>query len=144
MIRFIQAADTLALRSLVLRDELPAEQCTFAEDQLPTTFHLGYFTEKQELVCILTCQQEKHGKLSGICYRLRGMATDPAHLRKGYAKQLLAATETHLSTQLEARYLWFNAREIAFPFYQALGFEFMSDIFDIPGIGPHKEMFKLL
>lgn len=144
MIRFIKPEDTLALRSLVLRAGLPTAQCAFDQDQLATTFHLGYFNENQELIAVLTCQKENHGKLSGDCYRLRGMATHPKELRKGYAKLLMEAAEEHLRTQLQARYLWFNAREIAFNFYLAIGYEFMSDSFAIPGIGPHKEMFKLL
>lgn len=144
MIRFISAAETLGLRSLVLRDELAPEQCLLDQDMEHTTFHLGYFSENQELVSILTCQKENHGKLSGDCYRLRGMATHPAHLRKGYGKLLMQAAAAHIQTALQGRYLWFNAREIAFPFYEALGYEFMSDSFEIPGIGTHKEMFKLL
>jgi len=144
MVRFIHANQTLPLRSLVLRNGMAESSCINAEDSEPSTFHLGYFTEEKELVCILSCQLDKHGKLNGTTYRLRGMATHPDHTRKGYAKALVEAAEIHLSTQLDARYLWFNAREIAFPFYEALGYEFMSDSFDIPGIGPHKEMFKLL
>jgi len=144
MVRFIQPNQTLPLRSLVLRNGMPESDCVNVEDPDPSSFHLGYFTEEQELVCVLSCQLDKHGKLNGKTYRLRGMATHPDHLRKGYAKALVQAAETHLSTQLDVRYLWFNAREIAFPFYEALGYEFMSDLFDIPGIGPHKEMFKLL
>ena len=144
MIRFISAEQTLPLRSLVLRDSLPLEECTFAQDNDLTTFHLGLFTESQELICILTCQKENHGKLPHDAYRLRGMATHPNHHRKGYASQLLQAAESHIKTQLEVDYLWFNAREIAFAFYLSQGFEFMSELFEIPGIGPHKEMFKLL
>ena len=144
MVRFIQPNQTLPLRSLVLRNGQPEADCVFIEDKAPTTFHLGYFSETEQLVCVLTCQLDKHGKLNGTTYRLRGMATHPDHLRKGYGKALVEAAEVHLRTQLGARYLWLNAREIAFPFYSALGYEFMSDMFDIAGIGPHKEMFKLL
>jgi predicted GNAT family N-acyltransferase len=144
MIRFIKPEQTLPLRSLVLRSGLPEDQCIFDHDLLPTTFHMGYFDESDRLVCILTCMKENHGKLPKAGYRLRGMATHPDHLRKGYAGDLLKAAELHLKTQLQIDYLWFNARSVAFPFYEKLGFEFMSDEFDIPGIGPHKEMFKLL
>ncbi|MHC8949796.1 GNAT family N-acetyltransferase [Sphingobacterium hungaricum] len=143
MIRFIQAKDTLPLRSLVLRNGLAENECYFDQDKLDDTFHLGYYHEDQ-LVCILTCQKENHGKLPKDAYRLRGMATHPDFLRKGYAKTTLDAAMEHLKTQLQIDYLWFNARKNAFPFYERMGFEFMSDEFDIPGIGPHKEMFKFL
>ncbi|WP_022829316.1 GNAT family N-acetyltransferase [Sphingobacterium paucimobilis] len=143
MIRFITAEQTLQLRSLVLRGSLPTTECMFDHDLYPTTFHMGYY-EGDDLVCILTCMQENHGKLPKSAYRLRGMATAPEGRRKGYAAQLLGAAMEHLRSQLHIEYLWFNARVIAFPFYEALGFEYMSDEFDIPGIGPHREMFKML
>lgn len=146
MILLISKEETLPLRSEVLRKGLAPSECYMPEDQNPDTFHLGYFTDEKsdKPVCILSCQKESHGKLPGIGYRLRGMATDPAHTRKGYAKALIEELQTQLKNEREADYLWFNAREIAFPFYEALGFEFMSDMFEIAGIGPHKEMFKML
>lgn len=144
MIRFITAEQTIPLRALVLRQDLPIEESSFVGDDLETTFHLGYFDEDDILTCILTCVKENHGKLPKDAYRLRGMATHPDHRRKGYAADLLAATITHLKEQLGIDYLWFNARKIAFPFYESSGFEFMSDEFDIPTAGPHREMFKLL
>ena len=144
MIRFISAEQTLPLRSLVLRNGLPEEQCLFDHDMLPTTFHLGYFNEEHELTCILTCMKENHGKIPKESYRLRGMATHPMHRRKGHAAALLMAATEYLKNELEIEYLWFNARTIAFPFYEALGFEFISDEFDIPGSGPHREMYKYL
>lgn len=144
MIRFITADQTLPLRSLVLRNGLPEAECIFAHDMLPSTFHLGYFDENNELLCILTCMRENHGKIPKDAYRLRGMATHPDHRRQGYAAELLHAAIEHLKSQLGIEYLWFNARTIAFPFYEALGFGFISDEFDIPGIGPHREMYKYL
>lgn len=144
MIRFITAEQTLPLRSLVLRNGLSEAECLFPHDTLPSTFHLGYFDENNELLCILTCMRENHGKISKDAYRLRGMATHPDHRRQGYAAELLHAAIEYLKSQLGIEYLWFNARTIAFPFYEALGFEFISDEFDIPGIGPHREMYKYL
>ena len=144
MIRFITAEETLPLRSIVLRNGLPLDQCLGPHDLLPTTFHLGYYSEQNELVCILTCMKENHGKLPKDAYRLRGMATHPDYRRKGYAADLLVAAIAHLSSQLQVEYLWFNARKIAFPFYEALGFEYMSDEFEMPEIGTHREIFKML
>lgn len=144
MIRFITTEDTIPLRSSVLRNGLPIKESYFDGDNAPSTFHLGFFTEENQLVCILTCKKDNHGKLPKDAYRLRGMATHPDHRRKGYAAQLLHAAIVHIKTQLHVDYLWFNARVDAFPFYESLGFEFMSEEFDIPTAGPHREMFKLL
>lgn len=144
MIRFITTQQTIPLRSMVLREGLPIEECYFDGDNAQTTFHLGYFNENEELVCILSCMKDNHGKLAKDAYRLRGMATHPDHRRKGYAAELLTACVEHVKNQLGTEYLWFNAQKRAFPFYEALGFEFMSDEFDIPTAGPHREMFKYL
>lgn len=144
MIRFITADQTLALRSMVLREGFPIEASHFDGDSDSSTFHLGYFDDNEELVCILSCMKDNHGKLPKDAYRLRGMATHPNHQRKGYAAVLLTACIEHIKKQLNVEYLWFNAQKRAFSFYEALGFEFMSDEFDIPTAGPHREMFKHL
>ncbi len=141
MIRFITVQDTLALRSQVLQSGKSEHLCINPEDLKPDSFHLGYYDEQNLLICVLTCQQTNHPKLPHTGYRLRGMATHPDARRKGYAKALLEAAISHLKTQLHADYLWFNARAVAYPFYEQLGFEYMSDEFEMPGIGLHKEMF---
>jgi hypothetical protein len=39
-----------------------------------------------------------------------------------------------------AKYLWCHAREIAYPFYEKMGFRYISEPFDIPIIGVHRTM----
>lgn len=141
MIRFIKAEDTLAIRSQVLQKGKDPQLCLNPEDNNPDSFHLGYFDDQDKLVCILTIHKTSHPKLPHTGYRLRGMATLPEGRRKGYANQLLNAAIEHLKTQLHADYLWFNARKVAYAFYESMGFEYMSDEFEIADIGPHKEMF---
>lgn len=144
MIRFINTAQTIALRLSVLREGLPIEESRFTEDDLPTTFHLGYYDENENLISTLSCVKENHGKLPKSAYRLRCITTHPEHRRKGYATELLTACVEHIKNQLNIEYIWFNAQKRAFPFYESLGFEFMSDDFDIPTAGIHREMFKFL
>lgn len=71
------------------------------------------------------------------------MAVDPLHHRKGIGGKLLVEGERMLLAR-QADLLWFNARENAFKFYESMGFRYASEIFDIPGVGPHKVMFKKL
>ena len=141
MIRFISTQDTLPLRSLVLQSGKPLEQCINPEDDKPDSFHLGYFNEENQLCCILTVHQTNHPKLPHTGYRLRGMACHPDARRKGYAKELLQAAIEHIQTQLHGDYFWMNARKVAYPFYESMGFECFSDEFELPGIGLHKEMY---
>jgi ribosomal protein S18 acetylase RimI-like enzyme len=68
------------------------------------------------------------------------MATYPEFQSKGLGSQLLRFAFAYLQEK-EVAYVWCNAREAAFPFYQNLGFIFISESFEIPGIGPHKAMY---
>lgn len=140
MIKFISADDVLPLRSLVLRSGAPLDSCRMDVDQLETTFHMGYYEDRQ-LVCILTCQLEDLEEYNDIGYRLRGMATHPDFTKKGIGSQLLTAAIDHLIHELKADYLWCNARRVAYSFYLNLGFEILSEEFEIPVIGPHKVMY---
>lgn len=141
MIKFISAEDTLPLRSAVLRNgDLPAN-CYFEADLLPSSFHMGYFHDSGELICILTCQLEAMEGYSGLGYRLRGMATHPQWKGKGIGSELLRTAIGHLSNELQADYVWCNARKAAYSFYLTLGFEMLSEEFEIAGIGPHKVMY---
>ncbi|WP_099366662.1 GNAT family N-acetyltransferase [Sphingobacterium sp. 1.A.4] len=141
MIRFIKTEDTLALRSEVLQRGKALELCINPEDDKPDSFHLGYFDEEGKLQSVLTIHQTNHPKLPHTGYRLRGMATAAEARRKGYGKQLLKAAIDHIQTQLHGDYLWLIAREIAYPFYEDMGFEYFSDEYDIPNVGLHKEMY---
>lgn len=140
MIRRITADEVLPLRSRVLRNGLPPSACRFETDRLSTTFHMGYFLADDTLVSVLSCQLESLEGYEGVGYRLRGMATDTDSRGKGYGSRLLQHTIVYLSAEIQADYLWCNARRAAYGFYRNLGFQILSDEFEIPGIGPHRVM----
>ena len=150
MVRFISAKEVLPLRSAVLRNHLPEPQCVFPTDEIQGAFHLGYFLE-DELVCIASFQPNDHpGQVTatsrlqaGEGYQLRGMATDPRYNGMGYGAAVVNFAKDHLKN-LQASYLWCNARKVAVGFYEKLGFIVVSEEFDIPGIGPHFEMLARL
>jgi predicted GNAT family N-acyltransferase len=140
MIRFIQAADVLPLRAAVLRNgqRLPKD-CVFAGDNDPESFHIGV-EQDGKIVCVASFLPQAREGYQGKGCQLRGMATYPDHQSKGLGSQLVRFALAHLQ-QNAVDYIWCNAREAAFPFYQNLGFIFISESFDIPGIGPHKAMY---
>lgn len=144
MIKFIATEDTLPLRSKVLRDGAPIAECYFQTDDLETTFHMGYVSTAGDLAAVVTCLLEPVEGYEGLGYRIRGMATDPDWQGKGIGTALLTATIDYLTTGLLADYIWCHGRRIAYGFYQHLGFEPLSEEFEIPGIGPHKVMFLKL
>lgn len=139
MIKFISSEDTLAVRSPVLREGADPQLCIFDGDEDEFSFHLGYFIE-DELVCVASFHQREKDGFSGLAYQLRGMATVFAHQGKGIGNQLVNFSIVYLRGQ-KANYIWCNARKAAFAFYSGLGFEFISEEFDIPKIGLHRSMY---
>lgn len=156
-IEIVDSEMILNLRQKVLRPRSSIEQCRFPEDKNPLGFHLGLFvTEKQTdlvslpvLVSIGSFHPERSELLEaqiGVSvrpYRLRGMATDTAYAGRGYGSQILQTGENQLKEK-GVDLLWFNARQVAYRFYSRLGYQFFGNEFDMPGIGPHKIMYKAI
>lgn len=142
MVKYITAQETLPLRSSVLRNNLPLDNCVFPGDDIIGGFHLGNFVG-EKLVCIATFFPESYQEVQGVGFRLRGMATDPLFTGKGYGADLIKfAIEALTST--DAAYIWCNARSSAVNFYKKLEFEIVSDEFEVPSIGPHFNMIRQL
>lgn len=140
MIKFIKTQDVLPIRNIVLREgKLADEACFFLNDDAEDTFHLGFFVD-EELVSVATFHRQTRPGFIGEAFQLRGMATLSNYQGKGFGNQLLNFAIVYLRGQ-KLNYIWCNAREKAFRFYQSLGFEFISEAFEIPGIGLHKAMY---
>lgn len=141
VVKFIKAAETYPLRLKVLRPGGIEEDCHFPNDRLEGAFHFGVHYNGDRIT-VASFYPEKHPALNAWKpYRLRGMATDPDHQGKGAGKRLMLFAMEHLKAQ-KADLVWCNARLVAVPFYERLGFEKTGDQFDIPGIGPHFLMFR--
>lgn len=140
MIKFILTEDTLNIRNEVLREgKIDPAACRFQTDDLPGTFHLGYFQEN-ELLSIASFHPQNQAAYSGIGYQLRGMATLPRYQGKGLGNQLLNFAIVYLKGQ-KVNYLWCNGRKNALRFYQSIGFEIVSEEFELDNIGPHRVLY---
>ncbi|MXV52765.1 GNAT family N-acetyltransferase [Pedobacter sp. HMF7647] len=154
MIKFISGEDTLHIRNQVLRNNLlTPQECIFSGDDEAGSFHLGYFDD-EKLVCIATFHKQNIVERPELfpqvsshlnndnknVYRLRGMATLPEYRGKGIGNQLVNFAIVYLRGQ-KVNDLWCDARKVAYRFYKSLGFEFISEEFEIPNIGPHKVMY---
>lgn len=140
MIKFIAVEDLLDVRNDVLRDgRLKPEECIFPTDNIEGAFHLGYYANN-ELACIASFHPQSYGEFQGAGYQLRGMATIAKYQGKGYGNQLVNFAIVYLRG-LKANYVWCNARKAAVRFYMNLGFEIVSEEFEVPGIGPHYVMY---
>lgn len=142
-IRMISAEEVWPLRHKVLRPHQDLQASIYPQDKWPTTFHVGAFADGN-LVGIATFHEEAYPTLKAqLPYRLRGMGTD-FHLHgKGVGRKVLEKGIQELVNR-NCDLLWCNAREVAFPFYERLGLSYEGPLFDIPGIGPHKVMYKYL
>jgi GNAT superfamily N-acetyltransferase len=72
------------------------------------------------------------------------MATATELQGAGIGAALLAFAEDYLRKNSGARLFWCNARVRAVPFYVKHGWVPASEIFQIPGVGPHQKLFKRL
>ncbi|MBS1527306.1 MAG: GNAT family N-acetyltransferase [Bacteroidetes bacterium] len=140
MIRFIPVEDTLAIRNAVLREgKLTLDQCRWPGDEKEQSFHLGYF-ENDKLICIATFHPQSYKDFPGAGYQLRGMATIDGCRGKGIGNKLLNFAIVYLRGQ-KANYIWCNARKNALKFYISIGFEVISDEFEVPNIGLHRVLY---
>lgn len=151
-VRFISCADCFDLRSRILRPGQDAAINHYAEDNLPTTFHVGVLAEMHTNIFAVDkivsngtfmAMSHKYFPEAVKPYRLRGMATDSDFQGQGLGTKILNFAQAHLISE-NCDLLWFNARVSAFQFYEKNGFQVIGELFDIAGAGPHKVMYKWL
>lgn len=143
-VRPVTPAETRPLRQLVLRPGQPTESSFYPGDDHPLTVHLGAFLQDQLVgIASLYAERRDTGKAQGPGWRLRGMASAPEVRGRGVGRALLQASVEHVARRGGGE-LWCNARMPAVPFYAASGFEVVSEQFDIPDIGPHVVMRRMV
>ncbi len=136
----VSAEDIRPLRHRVLR---PGQ--AFLETRYPgddAGVHFGAF-DGDRLVGIASLYEEDRVDGPAGGWRLRGMATDPDVRGAGYGAALLVACVEQVAGAGGTE-LWCNARMVAVGFYRKGGFEVVSEEFDVPGIGPHVVMTRLV
>jgi predicted GNAT family N-acyltransferase len=142
IIKQISTEETIEVRHPVLRAGRPRVDCYFDGDDDATTFHMGIFNETQ-LVGVATFIERNYPGLSGKQIQLRGMAVLESQQGKGLGEQLLKKAEKMVLVK-NFQTIWCNARVIAVPFYEKLGYKKNSEPFEIPPIGIHFVMKKEL
>ena len=144
MIRKISAEETYPVRQQVLRPGRPATEVFFEGDLEADTFHLGYF-DADEIVGVATYVARKNSFFeTDLQYQLRGMAVLPDYRGKNIGQALLLHGEKLLKNDHSEILLWFNAREVAIPFYKKYGYEAIGEPFMIPNVCMHIVMHKNL
>lgn len=142
--RFISPPETRSLRHRVLWPHLPEpEVCVIDIDNREDAFHVGVFDEER-LISIGSFFAMSSPRLEmNLQYRLRAMATDPDYRRMHAGEKLIDFAIDKLRSD-GVQVLWCDARLIAVPFYESLGFNKQPDVYEVPLIGPHHFMWKEL
>ncbi|MEL7485119.1 MAG: GNAT family N-acetyltransferase, partial [Planctomycetota bacterium] len=75
--------------------------------------------------------------------RIRGMATLPEHRGLGYGRSLIERGLAEIAAG-KGDVAWCNARTTASEYYQRVGFSVASEVFELPDIGPHVVMARII
>lgn len=141
-IKKITNLETYSIRHTVLRKGKPIETCQFEGDDLPTTYHFGYFLNN-ELIGIISIFKNNNSIFASVNqYQIRGMAILELHQKKGYGEALVTHCE-EFCEKLPTDLIWFNARTSAIGFYEKLGYTKTGMPFEIKNIGEHYLMKKI-
>lgn len=138
VIRTARAEEIIDLRHRVLRAGLPRSEAVFAGDDLPSTHHFAALGQSSGVIGCATFHLNSWQ--DEPAFQLRGMATDPAWAGKGIGTAVLTRAITTIKSMSPVQQFWCNARLIAVPFYQKLGWKIASERFEIPTAGPHHRM----
>ena len=142
-IKKISSTEAYDIRHPVLRPGLPVESCRFEGDDLTSTIHLGAYDSKV-LVGVLTLMPNpNYSVMEYPNMQLRGMGVSAHHQHKGIGRNLVFEAE-RITKHLHISLMWMNARILAVPFYEKMGYKKQGNIFHIPTAGDHFLMSKKL
>ncbi len=142
-VRTVSVVEILSLRHAVLRAGMPLESAKFEHDEADGSVHFAAYDGAASGV-IGCCTLVRQPYESAPAWQLRGMAVVPAARKLGIGRRLLDAAEAHIRGTPFSSVWWCNARIVAVPFYQRLGWQIVSPLFEIPTAGPHHRMLRLL
>lgn len=135
---------TVWLRQRVLRPHQSYDE-VLAETDVPELFAIGALVERSLVSCVVAHPDPFPGAggpagRSGV-WRLRGMATDPAHRGQGHGAAVLDRLLDELRLR-GAAVVWCNARTAAVGLYLRAGFAELGEPWIDPDIGPHVRMWR--
>lgn len=143
-VSIVSTAEVYPLRLLVLRPGGKHEDCIFSGDSAPDTVHFAVKDMQGHIFGVASFYRSEHIEVPTTrSMQLRGMATHPNVRGLGYGKALVLEALRYFAEKGEDA-IWCNAREVAVTFYSSLGFDLVGEPFDIPGIGPHRVMWRRL
>jgi GNAT superfamily N-acetyltransferase len=135
-VREVSLEQTRVLRQAILRSHEAVED--LAAHEPADGFALGAFDREALIAVGFIAPDGESG-----AWRVRGMATAPRARGKGAGTAVLQALVRHAEACGASR-VWCNARVPARSFYERAGFRVVSEEFEIPQIGTHVVMERML
>jgi len=141
LITEVKASKIRRTRHRNLRQGKPFSTTTYKKDNDKKTFHLACVYNNIIISCATFYPENNSFFSKENAYRLRGMATDLEHRKKGIAKKIMLQAFEKIKKK-KGTLLWCNARLVAVEFYKKLGLQIKGEEFNITDIGPHYLMYK--
>ena len=141
IIRSANADELIDLRWELLRAGLARETAVFEGDEEVGTRHFVVEMDAKVVGCATFLRRPLEDQAA---WQLRGMAVRSDLQRGGVGRAMLEFAERFLREEGYTNLLWCNARVPAKAFYERLGWQTISEQFDIPSAGPHVKMTKNL
>jgi predicted GNAT family N-acyltransferase len=143
-IRPIRTAETYDLRHRILRPHQPLSACAYPCDTAPGALHIGSFLNEQLIGIGSILPDPRENTPLPTSWRIRGMAVQEDARGTGTGGKILQALIDYACTQPLPAEIWCNGRANVKGFYERFGFVQEGDLFDLPDIGPHVLLVKML
>jgi len=145
------------LRHAVLRPGRPADESVYPGDDDAGSAHAAVRRPRGDVVVAVGTVLPSapweavagdaggpEGPAPGVpAWRIRGMATAAGHRGGGLGTMVLGTLLAHVAAH-GGGLVWCNARAGARALYQRAGFAADGDAFDLPEIGPHVRMWRIV
>jgi GNAT superfamily N-acetyltransferase len=141
----IDVSESRELRQRVLRPHQSLED--LAREETSAARCYGIVEEGGAVIATATVLEEQApfalAETARRQFRLRAMATDPQHRRRGLGRALLETIVEELRAS-GGGLLWCSARTTALCFYERFGFVAEGTEWEEPSIGSHRYMWIIL
>lgn len=132
----VDAAVVVPLRAAVLRPHLPPTESIYPADREPESRHYAVLRDGGPVAVGSSFR-------TGEGWRIRGMAVVESSRGRGLGGQVLEAIVDGIASR-GGGLVWCNARVTAAGFYQRHGFTIVGGEFDLPEIGAHYRMERVV
>jgi GNAT superfamily N-acetyltransferase len=149
-VSFISVEETRPLRfRLLWPHKRNVDECIIDIDHTSGARHVGASDGVGQRVGVCSLFDQRSDRfpsaipMTDSVYRLRVMATTPEVRGEGAGAAIIEFASAWCR-QMGVEWLWCDAREVAFGFYQKMGFDFVSGPYQVPNIGTHRMMARRL